>query len=298
MSLLTKIYYSLGETFGNLRRHLLLAVASVLTVAVSLSLVGGALLLRAGVDNATARWQGGVEFEVFLVADASAAAVAGVRDDLLARPEVRSVEYVSQDEQYELFKILFANRPEYLENVGPSTLPASYRVEPETVDPDQIEAVGVALVNDPAVREVVFAEETVRALMALSSSAQQGIFGVAAVLLLSASLLIFNTVRLAIFSRRNDIEIMKLVGASNWYVRVPFMAEGLVHGLVGGAVALGVVHLVSSAAQEALRTMPMFASFILIPTQVNEAGLVMLAIGAFLGVFTAGVAVTRYLDAP
>ena len=289
--------YAVRETLQNLRRNLLLTSASMLTVAVSLSLAGSALLLRYGVDNATQRWQDGIEFEVFLNTDASPEQTDRIRRELVESPDVARVKYVSQEEQYELFKILFADRPEYLENVDATTLPPSYRVEPSIADADVIRDLGTRFEGEAGVREVVFAEETVRNLLQVSNITQRVIFGVSAVLCFAAALLIFNTIRMAIFSRRREIEVMKLVGATNWFIRVPFMIEGLIQGLVGAGVAAGMVFFLSDRAEQALGSQDgLFQDFVVLSSQVLTTGTFTLVLGAALGAVAAGVAVTRFLD--
>jgi cell division transport system permease protein len=288
--------YALRETLHNLRRNLLLTSASMLTVAVSLSLAGAALLLRYGVDNATQRWQNGIEFEVFLNTDASPAQTERIRRELLENPDIERVTYVSQEEQYELFKVLFADRPEYLENVDADTLPPSYRVEPGIADADVIRDLGTRFEGEAGVREVVFAEETVRNLLRVSSITQSVIFGVSAILCFAAALLIFNTIRMAIFARRREIEVMKLVGATNWFIRVPFMIEGLVQGVVGAGAAFAVVFFVRDAAENAISGVEIFEGFIILSSQVATTGTFTMLLGAALGAVAAGVAVTRFLD--
>jgi cell division transport system permease protein len=291
-----KVGYALRETLGNLRRNLLLTTASMLTVAVSLSLVGTALLLRYGVDNATARWQGGIEFEVFLNTDVTPAQSDRVGRLLLESPDVAEVTYVDQEEQYELFQTMFANRPEYLREVTAEVLPPSYRVEPAVADADVIRALGERFTQEPGVEEVAFAEETVRRLLQVSSITQRVIIGVAVVLLFAASLLIFNTIRMAIFARRREIEVMKLVGATNWFIRIPFMLEGLVQGLLGAGIAFGVVYLARNAAQDAIQSVPLFENFVVVSSQVVTTGMFTLVVGAVIGTIGAGVAVSRFLD--
>jgi cell division transport system permease protein len=291
-----KVGYALRETLGNLRRNLLLTTASMLTVAVSLSLVGAAFLLRYGVDNATERWQGGIEFEVFLKTDVTPPQSDRIGRLLLESADVADVTYVSQEEQYQLFQIMFADRPEYLREVTAEVLPPSYRVEPAVADADVIRALGERFEQEPGVEEVAFAEETVRRLLQVSSITQRVIIGVAVVLLFAASLLIFNTIRMAIFARRREIEVMKLVGATNWFIRVPFMIEGLVQGLAGAGIAFGVVYLARNAAQDAIQTVPLFEGFVVITSQVATTGIFTLVIGALIGTVGAGVAVTRFLD--
>ncbi len=291
-----KVDYVARETVTNLRRNLLLTVASVLTVAVSLGLVGGALLLRQGVDNATARWQGGIEFEIFLNPDVAPDQSEAVARELNARPEVERVQFVSQEEAYEEFQVLFHNRPEFLENVGPADLPPSYRVVPAVSDADAIDALGRSFEGRPGVKQVVFAKETVDMVLRVTRFMNYGIFAVAAILLFAACLLIFNTIRMAIFARRREIEVMKLVGATNWFIRVPFMTEGLIQGLVGGAVAFGCVWSLWRWGVPWIATVPIFEGFVVTGSQLGVTTGFIVGVGALVGAIGSGVAVTRFLD--
>jgi cell division transport system permease protein len=130
----------------------------------------------------------------------------------------------------------------------------------------------------------------------VSSVTQSVIFGVAAVLSLAAALLIFNTIRMAIFARRREIEVMKLVGATNWFIRIPFMLEGLVQGLVGAGVAFGTVYFLRGAAEEGVRQIDLFKGFVVLGSQVATTGVFTVVLGALIGAVGAGVAVTRFLD--
>ena len=288
--------YAVKETLRNLRRNLLLTTASMLTVAVSLSFVGGAVLFRSGVDNATKSWEDGVEFEVFMEVDATPEQQALVERELTQHPDVAEVEFFSQQQQYELFKNLFANRPEYIDNVTAANLPTSYRVEPEVADADLIESIGERFEAEEGVREVLFAEDTVRDVLNVSRYAQLGLLGLALFVLLAAALLIFNSIRMAIFSRRQEIEVMKLVGATNMFIRVPFMIEGLLQGLLGAGLAFAAVYFGSTAFVEWVGTFELFSSFVLLTAQLLGTGALMLAVGAAVGAVSAGLAVTRFLD--
>ena len=288
--------YAIRETLQNLRRNLLLTTASMLTVAVSLSFVGGALLFRSGVDNATKSWEEGVEFEVFMDVDATPDQQADVERALSQHPDVSRVEFFSKQEQYELFKNLFANRPEYIDNVTADNLPTSYRVEPRVADADVIRAIGDRFEDEAGVREVLFAEDSVRDVLKVSRYAQLGLLGLAFFVLFAAALLIFNSIRMAIFSRRREIEVMKLVGATNWFIRVPFMIEGLLQGLLGAGLAFAAVYFGSAFFVDWVGRFDLFSAFVLLTAQVLGTGALMLAVGAAVGAASAGVAVTRFLD--
>jgi cell division transport system permease protein len=293
-----KLDYATRETASNLRRNLLLTTASMLTVAVSLSMVGVALLLRYGVDNATQRWKNGVEFEIFLNLDVTPAQQDRIERELSSHPDVASggVKFVSQQEQYELFKLYFNDQPEYLQNVKAEDLPASYRVKPKVEDVDVIRALGERFQAEPGVKQVEFAADTVDTVLRVSRWLQVAMFVVAGVLLFAAILLIFNTIRMGIFARRREIEVMKLVGATNWFIRVPFMLEGLVQGVLGAAVSFGIVVVLRKLTVQPISHINLFSGFAIVTSQVNSTGLLLMTIGAAIGAVGAGVAVTRFLD--
>jgi cell division transport system permease protein len=296
-----KVDYITRETFINLRRNLLLSTASVLTVAVSLSMVGAVLFLRFGVDNATARWKNGVEFEVFLNTDppATQAQKDRIQRELVASPEVApgGVTFIDQAQQYKLFQQYFVNQPEYLQNVKQSDLPESFRVKPAVHDAEVIQTLGDQFEKEPGVRQVSFARDEVQKAFDTSRGLQIGMSIVALVLFLASSLLIFNTIRTALFSRRREIEVMKLVGATNWFIRVPFMVEGLLQGLVGSVVTFATLWILRMPLTRwVVDTFTQFQGFAVSPGQVVTIGVLTVVVGSLVGAVSAGVALTRFLD--
>src|SRR4051812_6888167 len=292
-----KLDYVGRETLTNLRRNVLLTTASVVTVAVSLSMVGVAFLLRYGVDNATARWKNGIEFEVFMLTNASEAQKDRVQRELTQNPDVKKVKFVGRTQQYSLFKDLFHDQPEYLENVREQDLPESYRVAPQVKNADVIRTMADHIKKEPGVWRVEFAGDQVERALRTSRAMQVGMFIIAIVLFLASSLLIFNTIRMAIFARRREIEVMKLVGATNWFIRVPFMIEGLAQGVVGAVVAFALIHFLSNPLSDwIVHNFDQFAGFIVHGNEVLATGLITVLVGSAIGAASAGVAVTRFLD--
>ncbi len=294
-----RLDYFAQETVANLRRNFSLTIASLLTVAVSLALVGAALLLRQGVDNATTRWQGGIEFIVFLQPDVSQEQADAVGRELEANPDVKSVKFVDKNEAYEEFKLLFRNSPELVDTVTPDILPASWRVVPSNTDPNVIDAIGGQFEKKAGVMSVVFAKDTVESVMKVTRLMQIGILGAAVVLLIAACLLIINTIRTAMLSRRREIEVMKLVGASNWFIRVPFMLEGLVQGLLGAAFACVAVKVLNSLVESRVtegESLAILQNFSVSTSEVNGTLFLLLFVGGLVGFLGSGVAVSSYLD--
>ncbi len=294
-----RLDYFAQETVANLRRNFSLTIASLLTVAVSLALVGAALLLRQGVDNATTRWQGGIEFIVFLQPDVTPDQADAVGRELKANPDVKDVKFVDKQQAYEEFKLLFRNSPELVDTVTPDILPASWRVVPSNTDPNVIEAIGRQFEKKAGVMSVVFAKDTVESVMKVTRLMQIGILGAAVVLLIAACLLIVNTIRTAMLSRRREIEVMKLVGASNWFIRVPFMLEGLVQGLLGAALACVAVRVLNSLVESRVtegQSLAILQNFSVSTSEVNGTLLLLLLVGGLVGAIGSGVAVSSYLD--
>lgn len=294
-----KVDYVAREVGSNLRRNITLTLASILTVFVSLSLVGVAFLTRQGVQNATQRWQGGVEFIVFLQPTATEDQIASVQQTLDESPQVATVDFIDQDEAYDEFTDLFADSPEMVQSVTPEILPPSFRVEPKDKNVDVIRALGSTFETMSGVKQVVFAAEAIRTLQDFSRLLSLGLFSGALVLLGAAVLLILNAIRMAMFARRREIEVMKLVGATNWFIRVPFMVEGLVQGLVGALFAIPAVVLIINFIESKLtntETINLFQGFAVHSSEQVGVSILLLAVGCAVGVIGSFVAVTRFLD--
>ncbi len=294
-----KANYLFRETGSNLRRNITLTLASIVTVAVSLALFGIALLLRQGVDNATQRWEGGIEFVVFMNADASAAQLQAVADALDASPEVAKITFFDQDKAFEEFKDLFEGTPELIETVQPSDLPTSFRVVPSDTDPDAVEQLASRFETSPGVREVVSAQETIRNIESLTNIASFIVLLGSVFLLAAAAALIFNTIRMAMFARRREIEVMKLVGATNWFIRLPFMVEGMIQGLLGAGVAVGAVFGANWALDRYLsdrNSLQLLESFVVATEDVWRTSFLLLVIGVIVGTLGSAIAVSRFLD--
>ena len=240
--------FVLSEIGIGLRRNLTMTVAVVVTVAISLALFGSGLLIRQQVETMKDFWYDKVEVSVYLCGELSRAATcngaavseqqrAELLADLEAMPEVREVFYESQEQAYEHFTEQFADSPDLVENVTADVLPESFRVKLE--DPTQFEVVASAFRNRPGVEEVQDQKALLEGFFNVLNKLQLLALIIAAVQVLAAVLLISNTIRVAAYSRRRETGIMRLVGASNLYIQLPFLLEGVLAGLVGAALASG-----------------------------------------------------------
>jgi cell division transport system permease protein len=294
-----KIDYVLRETGSNLTRNITLTLASILTVVVSLTLFGSALLLQQGVQNANNRFKGGIEFIVYLQPDVSAAQTTSIRKQLESNPDVKKATFVNQDETYQEFKQLFKDSPTLVNSIDPSVLPPSFRVAPRIKDPQVVNALGAQFNNKPGVYEVVFAYELIQRIQDTFNKIGVRFLAAAVLLLVAALMLIVNTIRVAMFARRHEIEVMKLVGATNWFIRVPFIVEGIIQTLLGAAIGVGfMTFLIRPFIDELSRDkiLPIFQGFQITDSNLFVTNVIVVAVAAVIGAVGSGVAVSRFLD--
>ena len=294
-----KFDYVLRETGTNLVRNVTLTLASVLTVVVSLTLFGSALLLQQGVENANDRFKGGIEFIVYLDPQVTQEQRASIQRDLEDNPEVKTATFVDQDETYEEFKRLFQDSPQLIETVSPEILPPSFRVAPENQDPQVVQALGDQFVPKPGVYEVVFAFEVVQRIQETFNKIGVRFLAAAVLLLVAALMLILNTIRVAMFARRREIEVMKLVGATNWFIRVPFIIEGMIQTLLGAVVAVGFMTFLIRPFIDELsedKILPIFQGFTVTDSNLLFTNVLVVGVAALIGAIGSAVAVSRFLD--
>ncbi len=161
-------------------------------------------------------------------------------DDLEANPDVKETASPTstRTRRTRSSSDLFQDSPQLIETVTPEILPPSFRVAPTVQDPDVVQALGDQFKTKPGVYDVVFAFEVVKRIQETFNKIGVRFLLAAGLLLLAALMLILNTIRVAMFARRREIEVMKLVGATNWFIRVPFIVEGIIQTLIGAAVAV------------------------------------------------------------
>ena len=248
--------FVLSEIGIGLRRNLTMTIAVVVTVAISLALFGSALMIRSQVSTMKDFWYDKVEVSVFLCGTSSTTASCNstpvtdqqrteLQTELQAMTGVvKTVTYESQQQAYEHFKENFKDSPDLVDNVTAKALPESLRVKLK--DPTQFEVVASSLRGRPGVEEVQDQKALLKGFFSVLNKIQLLALIVAAVQIVAAILLISNTIRIAAFSRRRETGIMRLVGASNLYIRLPFLLEGVLAGLLGAGLACGAVAAIQS----------------------------------------------------
>ena len=292
-----KVSYVVREGAQNLWRNALMTITAVLTVAISLTLAGSALLLRDSVDNAFASFRGGFEFTVYMNPSAPQADIDAVRTQVEAAPQVASYKFLDHEQAFKEAQQILHNDPDSLSAFrSAADLPPSFRIKPKR--PEDIAALSARFTKLAGVYKVNSLAKSTKSLLSLLHNVQLGIVVVAVVLLAAAVLLILNTIRMAIFARRREVAVMKLVGATNWFIRLPFMLEGMLQGILGALLAAIVTVGGSRWVQGNIRrsTTSLFKEFSVTSSQSLWIGVVILVVGALAGAIGSAVAVSRFLD--
>jgi len=232
-----KFSYVLKNTLLNMRRTPLLVFATIIAVLVSSFLVFTTLSARSIVENNTIRWQNGIHVVVFLDDRVTTTAHKQLQESLESYPEVRTVDYFSKLEAQEEFKALFKDQPELLAEVDYEILPSSLRINLN--DPSNYNLIIERLDGNPAVKEIRTSGEAIERLLSLTDTLVISASAFAILIGFAAFILIINTLRLAAYAKKKEIKIMRLIGASSTYIRLPFIFEAVIESLIGTSIAVG-----------------------------------------------------------
>lgn len=287
--------YLLRETGANLRRNVVMTVAAVVTMVVSLAAVGGVLIMRQAIHTQSIQFSGGVKVDIFMDPDATANETKAVGQLLASSTSlVKSYSYVDKAEAYREFKTIFHDVPDFLKVMTVAKMPPSFRIVP--VRSQDVTAIGQQFRGQPGVYQVTYAAQEIAALQARFRTLSEIAVALAIGVMIGAVALIVNTIQLAIFARRREVAVMKLVGATNWFIRIPFMLEGLVDGVAGAVVAFVVIFfarqpIAQFVGSESLLTAKLYVT----AHQAAMTGVVIVVIGAAVGALGSAFAVRRFL---
>jgi cell division transport system permease protein len=233
-----RVNFVLSEVAAGLRRNLTMTVAMILTTGISLGLMGTGLLIANMIGDMREIYYDKIQVSIYLAEGISDQQRDAIAAQLDASPEVKNYIYESKADAYERFTQQFQEQPALIANTPQDALPESFRVE--LVNPQRYPVIAQEFPNGQnGVDEVRDEGDFLDRLFSLLNGARNGTIAVAIVQALAALLLISNTIQLAAFNRRNETNIMRLVGASRWYTQLPFILEAAVAGLIGALLAIG-----------------------------------------------------------
>ncbi len=286
------LVFFLREAFKNMRLNLLMTVTAVTTTAVCVLVLGLGMLVNAHVEGIVYRVGQDVSITAFFPDDATEKKMEETRRSVEGYPEVNSVTYISKQQALARFKEMMADQPDIYQGIGSNVLPASLEIQLK--DPRTSEAVADKL-RAEGFTELSYPQQTIERLNKVTDYIIWALRGATFLFFVASIMLIFNTIRLSIFARRKEIEVMKLVGASDGFVRAPFVLEGLVQGLIGAALAALLVvwanFIFVSWAHQALPFVPVSSDTV----NTLLVLLVLVAVGVIVGILGSFFSVRRFL---
>jgi cell division transport system permease protein len=297
-----RAHFVLHEVWIGLRRNLTMTVALVVVVAISLSLLGTGLLFVKQVNETRTFWQGRVQISVYLCTSVSSSPqcakngpatpseISTVQQTLERMPQVSNVTYVSQATAYQQFRSEF---PSMVNSVSSGEIPNSFEVRLKNAQADAT-IVTESVDGQPGVDQVVDNSAILDKFYNLLNGARDAVVVIAIILVIAAILLVANTIRLSAFNRRRETAIMRLVGASNFYVQLPFLVEGVIAGLFGWLVAAGLLVAVKSLWLNSLQQYFPF-NVELTSTDLIEVIILAMILGVLLTGTTSFLTLRRYL---
>lgn len=287
--------YFIREVLISLRRNNWMSVASIGTVAVSLFVLGVFLILVLNLNRLASSLESQVQISVYLQDEIKESLRLKVEEDIREMQGVETVKYVSREEAMERLKERLGDQKYLLDALGErNPLPESMEVTVKL--PEMVETAAGAIAQMEGVEEAKYGQDVVEHLFDITRLTR--IFGLVLMVLLAGAtvFIISNTIRLTVFARRKEIAIMKYVGATDWFIRWPFLLEGMVLGFIGGIFAA--LALRSFYAAMAAKIYSTLAFFPLMPQYpfMNYVGVAIIASGMVIGTIGSTISLKRFLN--
>ncbi len=297
--------FVLQEIWIGLRRNLTMSIALVVVVAISLALFGTGLLFMKQVNSTSTYWTGKVEVSIYLCESQSVSFTckhsgpatdsqkAQLMHDLQSLPQVSKVYYESQAQAYSRFQQEYSNQPTFAKTVQKGEIPDSFRVKLRNPSTDY-SAVADTVQGRPGVDQVIDERSILDKFYKLLNGARNAVLIVALILVVAAILLVGNTIRLSAYNRRRETGIMRLVGASNSYIQLPFILEGVVAGAIGWVISAVLLIAVKKLWLDNLQQYFTF-NVALSTTDLVEVIVLALCVGVLICAGASFVTLRRYL---
>ena len=297
--------YFVGEAFQSFRRNWVMSLVAVTIIYISLLVMGAFFLTGTLLNKVVSSFEQKVSISVFLKDGAAPADVQALQQNLGADKRVKSIDYVSKAQALEKFKERTKNVPQLVEQLRGNPLPASLEVS--LVDPRQVREVVRAIEADASLPKVIknpanpeaddikYAQEVVDRLFQATNVIRLFVAVFMVLLFIVSLVLIGNTIRLAIYSRRREIGIMRLVGASNWFISTPFLMEGVIQSTLGALLAILTLVLAQSFIVPWLQSTLRFLPVTITAAALGQLSALLLLSGIVIGLLGSGAATSRYL---
>jgi len=287
-----KVKFFLGEVLRNFSRNTGMQLTAIGTVAITIVLLGLFLFVRAALADAGNRLLDQIEISAYLRSDATAAQAAAIGAFLAKDPRIASAQFVPKKQGLAELRARTRGAID-TELLTENPLPDKFRIRVR--QPEQVDSVAATVRRLTGVDNVVYGQKIVQRLLALGGVLRRVGIGLILAFVGVASIIISNTIRLTVFARRREIAIMQLVGATNTYIRLPFICEGLLDGLIGALVALALLAGARAALWPRLLEALPWVQLTAMPVDARSLAAQLISTGVAIGVLASWISVGRYL---
>lgn len=286
--------FYIRETLLSLRRNSLMSLASISTVALSFLILGLFVLLVVNLDYMADTLEAQVEIAAYLDPELEEGEIARIAEQIESLPGVRESDFVSRDEALDRLRKQFGERQDLLDSVEEMN-PLRHSFEIRAEEAEQVKVIAREIGGIEGVAEVKYRQEVVERLFSLTRSIRMGGLVLVLLLLMATVFLISNTIRLTVFARRREIGIMKLVGATDWFIRWPFILEGILLGILGTLVSLLVLTRLYNWVVASIYSSLPFVPVVSPEGIIKPLSLLLLGLGFIVGAFGSLVSLRRFL---
>ena len=286
--------YFVREVFFSLKRNNWMTLASIGTVAVSLFVLGMFMLIVMNMNHMASSLESQVQISVYLQDDISDSTKRDIESDINSMQGIESVNYISKDEALDRFRERLGEQKYLLEALGDTNpLPDSFEVTVK--QPDMVKTAAETIQEYKGVESTKYGQDVIQHLFEITRLIR--IFGISLIVLLAVAtlFLISNTIRLTVFARRKEIAIMKYVGATDWFIRWPFMLEGMVMGFFGAILSVIVLRLAYGAITEKIYDTLAFLPLVPMYPAIDHISLLIMACGMIIGALGSTISLKRFL---
>jgi cell division transport system permease protein len=287
-----KIKFFLGEVFRNFTRNASMQATAIGTVAVTVALLGAFLYVRASLAHIGGDMLSQIRVSVYMNTDATPAQLDAVRVALAKDERVDTAQFISKAQGLKELRERMKGQID-MTILTENPLPDMFRVSAR--QPEDVPVIAKAVAKLKGVHEVDYQQDVVARLLQIAEVARKVGLGVIVLFIVVAGIIISNTIRLTVFARRREISIMQLVGATNMYIRAPFICEGLLDGVLGAIVAIGLLTIARVSLMPKLATALPWLQMNLVQVDLSSLVLQLLAVGGAVGVIASWISVGRYL---
>ena len=289
----TKQYF-IKETYKSIRRNGFMSFASISTVAVSLLVLGMFLMIFLNTNNLAQYLENQVQISVYMQDSATDKELASVKDKLTKMPGVVKVTQVNKQQALERFKKRLGDQEQLLNSLGKENpFPNSFEVQVD--NPDRIKVLTPQIGQLPKVETAKFGQEVVEHLFQLTKILRLGGIVLVVFLALATLFIISNTIRLTVFARRKEVIIMKYVGATDWFIRWPFLLEGMTLGFFGAVVAFVLINSIYASLLDRIHATLAFLPLLPTSPLLLYVDLFLLAAGTGIGALGSYISLRKFL---